>query len=202
MEIRTYQLSDEKKWLNCLMLSYFNSDYYDQLVNMRPRYENVTIELVATEKDSIIGILDIEVEKHPGHFTSSDKEISGEITYLGVIPEFRKNGIAKKLLEKGKEILKNDFDVTRIEITIRESVFLKTFLKKTGFSPIADSKYYQVYFVEDFFTRLEIDFPFEFMVDIISGFVSEEIFEQLRTSIPPERTIPHLSYEYRKREKD
>jgi len=67
---------------------------------------------VAWEK-KIVGILEIEVEAHPGDICSSDMR-SAMIHTLAVLPEFRGRGFATLLLEEAKKKL-SDKGISRLE---------------------------------------------------------------------------------------
>lgn len=66
----------------------------------------------------------------------------GELLNVATLPEMRKMGIAKKLMDKMISLMKEK-NVTRILLEVRESnVPAKTLYEKYGFSPIAVRKNY------------------------------------------------------------
>lgn len=52
--IRDYQPSDEASWLRCRLLTFFGTDYYDDIVLARPTFERPAIRLVTHADEMII----------------------------------------------------------------------------------------------------------------------------------------------------
>jgi len=97
--IRNYQKGDEKEWLTCHALAYLGSNE-GRLERKKPRYDK-SIELIALIGDEIVGFLEIELEKTAGSVCYKKVEGNGMLWDLGVLPEFRRRGIATKLLHEG-----------------------------------------------------------------------------------------------------
>ena len=52
--IREYNSSDEKKWLQCRLISFHDSAYYDDVYTKKPIFNNSSLELVAELNGEII----------------------------------------------------------------------------------------------------------------------------------------------------
>jgi ribosomal protein S18 acetylase RimI-like enzyme len=87
-EIRAYRNTDASSWLQCRLLSFFPTEYYDNIVVDRPVFENPAHRLVAVEDDTVVGLMDVEV------FTDR-----ATIDVLAVHPEHQRHGLATRLLD-------------------------------------------------------------------------------------------------------
>ena len=84
MQIRNYTKQDEKEWLKCRLLSFFDCSYFDNVVRKKDEYDSNSINLLAIEDDEIIGFIDIEVEKNIKDVCYLDGTLGGVIWDLGV----------------------------------------------------------------------------------------------------------------------
>jgi len=98
--IRNYQPNDEKEWLKCHALAYLGSNERI-LERSKPKYHGKTVELVALYDKKIVGFLDIELEETPGSICFRKAEGNGMLWDIGVLPKFRRRGVATKLLNEG-----------------------------------------------------------------------------------------------------
>jgi ribosomal protein S18 acetylase RimI-like enzyme len=98
--IREYKVDDEKEWLKCHALVYFDSNER-RLERNKPRYAGKSIELIALVDDKILGFLDIEQEETPGSICYKKLDGNGMLWDIGVTLEFRRKGIATRLLNEG-----------------------------------------------------------------------------------------------------
>ncbi|GAA1604602.1 GNAT family N-acetyltransferase [Kribbella hippodromi] len=87
-EIRDYRTTDADTWLRCRLLSFFDTEYFDDVAVQRPAYENPAHQLVAVENDAVIGLMDVEI--FPDRAT---------IAVLAVHPDHRRRGLASQLLD-------------------------------------------------------------------------------------------------------
>ena len=71
------------------------------MLREKQKYAGRAIELVATIEGRIVGFLDIGLEASPGEICYRKVEGNGMIWDTGVLPEFRRMGIATKLLDEG-----------------------------------------------------------------------------------------------------
>jgi GNAT superfamily N-acetyltransferase len=193
--IRRYSPSDEDNWIKCQLHTYLESFYFDVLDKVKPRYENPAIELVGMENDTIVGILDIEIEQEQGQFCFDETERSGMISIIGVLPTHRRKGIGTKLIEKGIESIQENYDIHRIEIWVREDPGITYWLKKIQFQEI--HLFYEVILTTDFFDKYQIDVPFGIIPTFLTGNVESKGFSELTQQHPPEKTYPILIYEKR-----
>lgn len=87
-EIRDYRDADAPSWLRCRLLSFFGTEYYDDIVVDRPVFEKPAHRLVAVEDNTVVGLMDVEV------FTDR-----ATIDVLAVHPEHQRHGLATRLLD-------------------------------------------------------------------------------------------------------
>lgn len=193
IKISQYDPLDEEKWLQCLFTSYCTSSYFDELIKVKPRYETPSVELVGILKDDIVGILDIEIEQEAGQFCFDENERSGMISIIGVLSQYRRRGIATKLVEKSLESLQNDHNVHRLEISVRDEPGTIAWLKKNRFQEIY--RFFEVLLTTDFFDKYNIDLPFGITPTFLKGNIESEGFSKLTQQHPPERTYPIIIFE-------
>ncbi|WP_042148864.1 GNAT family N-acetyltransferase [Paucisalibacillus sp. EB02] len=142
MEIREYQPTDEQGWLRCRVLSFLDTAYFDNVLKEKEHYDNPSIELVAVEDNQIVGLLDIEYEVEERTVCSRGSGLGGMIWHIAVHPDYRRNGIASKLLKKGEEMAK-DNKLNRLEAWTRDDKWVNTWYRNSGFQ-LVDS-YLHVY---------------------------------------------------------
>jgi len=128
--IRDYQPEDEKEWLKCHALTYLSSNERT-LERNKPKYHGKTIELVALTNKTIIGFLDIELEETPGSVCFKKVRGNGTLWDIGVLPKFRRRGVATQLLNEGIKRGK-ELDMKRLEAWSIEPPAWK-FYEKYGF---------------------------------------------------------------------
>ncbi|WP_327638816.1 GNAT family N-acetyltransferase [Kribbella sp. NBC_00482] len=87
-EIRDYRDTDAATWLRCRLLSFFGTEYYDDVVTQRPVFDNPAHRLVAVDNDTVIGLIDVEI--FPDRAT---------IDVLAIHPDHQRHGLATRLLE-------------------------------------------------------------------------------------------------------
>ncbi|MER7246738.1 GNAT family N-acetyltransferase [Kribbella sp. NPDC000426] len=87
-EIRDYRDADAASWLRCRLLSFFGTEYYDDVVVDRPSFENPAHRLVAVDGETVIGLMDVEI--FPDRAT---------IDVLAVHPDHQRSGLATRLLD-------------------------------------------------------------------------------------------------------
>lgn len=87
IEIRIYDPTDESSWLRCRALSFLSTCYYDDVWTKRP--ETPAVQLVAAHDGTIVGILDVEVERE-----------LATIDTVATHPDYTGQGIASKLLAR------------------------------------------------------------------------------------------------------
>jgi len=135
-KIIQYENHYEKSWLRCRVLSFLDSAYYDDVHIEKEKYENPSIALIAVSGVEVVGFLDMEYELEPNTICSKNlklaQHLAGMIWHLGVHPDYRKQGIAKKMLEKAVESAKEK-DLKRLEAWTRDDEFVCDWYEKNGF---------------------------------------------------------------------
>ena len=158
MIIRNYQKEDEEGWLECRLLSFYRSSYYDDVIFEKPTYTNDVIDLIAEEDGKIIGLIEIEVEDESNENTDLicylDGKRGGNIWNLAVLPAYQKRGIASQLLEEAIQIAKKR-GITRFEAWTQDDKASMGWYEKCGFD--FRESYLNVY-AKDEIKELDIDF--------------------------------------------
>lgn len=103
MIIRNYSQVDEKAWLYCRVVSFFDCSYNNDVKTQKDIYEHPSICLVAEDNNCIIGFIDVEIDSND--LSCNNGERGAIIWHLGVLPEYRKQGVAKQLWLQVKEQL-------------------------------------------------------------------------------------------------
>lgn len=135
MLIRKYSKLDERDWLKCRLLSFFDSSYFDNIVHKKDGYDSNAINLVAIEDNKIVGFLDIEIEQRIKEVCKLDGKLGGVIWDIGVLPEYRRKKIATRLLEKAKIIAKEK-QVSRFEAWTQDDIPANKWYQKNNFKYI------------------------------------------------------------------
>jgi ribosomal protein S18 acetylase RimI-like enzyme len=86
--IRPYLGTDRDAWLRCRLLSFFGTEYYDDVVVERPVLEPPALALVADQDGSVIGLMDVAVEGD-----------AATIEVVAVHPVHARRGVATALLD-------------------------------------------------------------------------------------------------------
>jgi ribosomal protein S18 acetylase RimI-like enzyme len=132
MIIRDYKVQDETGWVRCRAISFLDCSYFDDVKREKEVYENPSVCLVAEENATIIGFIDVEYEKSIGEVCYLKGDIGATIWNLGVLPEYRKEGVAWKLFEKAKERLLQQ-GIKRIEVWTQDDEESNNWYLKQGF---------------------------------------------------------------------
>lgn len=145
--IRPYQPADEAQWLQCRVLAFLDTAYFDIVYREKEHYSNPSIELVAELKGQVIGLIDIECEDKPGSLCSlpAVPEIAGKagmICNLAVHPDYRRMGIGKALLEAAIA-LAHPFHLQRLEAWTRDDAATLRWYEAQGFEKV--ESYWHVY---------------------------------------------------------
>jgi hypothetical protein len=84
MFVRPYQTEDEIGWVRCRVLSFLDTAYYDNVLQVKETYNNPAIELIAIEGDQVVGLLDIEYEVEEGTVCSGRRRFRrNDLAYCG-----------------------------------------------------------------------------------------------------------------------
>ena len=141
--IRTYNSSDEKKWLKCRLLSFHDSAYYDDVYTEKPTFNNLSLELVAERNGEIIGILDVEKDNKDGSICYCKSGIGAMIWTIAILPDYRRFGIASKLVESAMNWAKSK-DINFIEAWTRDDSWVLDWYESLDFNRF--HSYWHVYF--------------------------------------------------------
>lgn len=132
MIIRAYRPEDEQGWLRCRVLAFLDTAYYDNVLREKETYDNQSIELVAEQGGEIVGLIDVEIESKAGEVCSASNTLSGMIWHIAVHPDYRRAGIAAKLLEEVEKRARN-MRIERLEAWTRDDEFVRQWYVKYGF---------------------------------------------------------------------
>ncbi len=128
--IQKYEDKFENEWLRCHAIAYLHSNER-RIEHIKPKYTGKTIELVALDGEKVLGYLDIELEEVPGSMCYKKTDGNGMLWDIGVLPEYRRKGIATKLVDEGIKHGKN-LGMKRLEAWSIEPNAWK-FYEKYGF---------------------------------------------------------------------
>ena len=144
--IRPYNSSDEKQWLRCRLISFHDSAYYDDVYISKPIFKNSSLELVAEVNGKIVGILDLEKDNKDGSICYCKSGIGAMIWTIAVLPDYRRFGIARKLVVKAMDWGKNK-DVDFIEAWTRDDDWVLDWYESLDFDRF--HSYWHIYFKGD-----------------------------------------------------
>ncbi len=131
-DLRDYRDTDSASWLECRLLSFFRTDYYDDVVIERPRFDPADY-LVAVENDTVVGLMDLEL---------IEAEHKATIDVLAVHPRHQRRGIANALLENGLVRLR-DRGVRTLDAWTRGDEAANAWYRSAGF--VERYRYLHVY---------------------------------------------------------
>ena len=130
MVIRNYIESDERNWLRCRMASFLDCSYYNDVKTKKEIYEHPSICLVAEDKGVLVGFIDAELDSND--LACNNGERGAVIWHLGVLPEYRKKGVAKQLWLRVKEQLLQR-EIHYCEVWTQEDIPANLFYRSMGF---------------------------------------------------------------------
>lgn len=141
--IRPYEDRDERGWLICRLLSFFDTAFFDAVEREKGRYDKPSIELVAEKDGTIVGLLDVECEseglaERPG--------VGGMIWHLATHPDHQRQGIASALLDEA-ERQAGKRGLVRLEAWTRDDAQTQRWYERHGFVQI--DSYLHVYLERD-----------------------------------------------------
>lgn len=155
--IRSYEPRDETGWLQCRVLAFLETAYFDDVLKKKERYVAPAIELVADLNGAIIGLLDIECETEPKTVCSPTDEASqglaGMIWHIAVHPDYQRRGIAQALLNEAKNLAVLQ-KVERFEAWTREDPPINKWYQNHGFRKI--EKYYHIFTTQEEMRKTKI----------------------------------------------
>ncbi len=142
IEIVKYNPNYERGWLHCRVLSFLNTQYFNDVYQKKEVYEAESIELVALENDQVIGLIDIEIENAPQDFCSNKDTLSAMLWHIAVHPDHQRKGIGELLLSEATTQLISR-GIKRMEAWTKEDDFVRKWYFKNDFK-----KFYSYYHVK------------------------------------------------------
>ena len=119
--VRGFRGTDEVGWLRCRALSFLDTAYFDDVLPAKPTYPGNAIELVATQDDLVVGILDIAID---GPLAT--------IETIAVHPDALRKGLASRLLDEAVQRLPSG--TIEIDAWTREDGAANAWYKSQGFA--------------------------------------------------------------------
>jgi len=134
LSIRPYEPRDEADWLQCRLLSFFDTDYYDDVKIAKTPLPSDSIQLVAEHEGRIVGLIDVEL----------GGDLDGElatIDSIAVLRDDRRHGIGRALLDRAIDLL--PAHVRQLDAWTRESPGANAWYRHSGF--VEEQVYLHVY---------------------------------------------------------
>jgi GNAT superfamily N-acetyltransferase len=133
--IRPYEHTDERGWVECRVLAFLDSAYFDNVEREKERWERPSIELVAEVDGRIVGLIDLECEEEPGTVCRDGTGLGAMIWHVAVMPEFRRHGIASRLLANAEDELR-ERGIERVEAWTRDDPWVQQWYESQGFEQV------------------------------------------------------------------
>ena len=133
--IRSYVDADERAWVECRVLAFLDSAYFDAVEREKEHYKRPSIELVAEEDGTIVGMIDVECEEEPGTVCEDRPGLGGMIWHIAVLRDFRRQGIASRLLAAAEEAARAR-GIERFEAWTRDDPWVQQWYESHGFQQI------------------------------------------------------------------
>lgn len=132
MEITPYHSNYEKGWLQCRVLAFLETAYYDNVLRVKETYHCPAIELVAIYQDKIVGLIDVEYETEKNKVCTGDHGLGGMIWHLAVQPDYQRLGIGYQLLNRA-ERMASQKGINYLEAWTRDNEWVLNWYHKNGF---------------------------------------------------------------------
>lgn len=128
--IREFRPDDERRWLECRLLGFFDTNYYDDVKVAKTQFDSEHLEFVAESGGVIVGLIDVEIDGD-----------SATIDSIAVLPTAQRQGIASALLDHAISALPQC--VATIDAWTRESEGANAWYRAVGFTE--NYRYLHVY---------------------------------------------------------
>lgn len=129
-DVRPLAHGDAQGWVECRLLSFLATSYFDDVRPAPTKFENPTIRLVAVAESLVVGLIDVEL------FDSL-----ATIDTIAVHPQWQGTGIATALLDAAAERLPPE--VIALDAWTREDPPANAWYRRNGF--VAEQHYLHVY---------------------------------------------------------
>ncbi|MGI6192922.1 MAG: GNAT family N-acetyltransferase [Christensenellales bacterium] len=143
MIIRKYCDNDEQAWIRCRAIAFLDSSYWNDVKTEKEKYDKPSISLIAEKDGQIIGFIDTEIDSEHAS-CCREGERNAVIWHLGVLPEYRRLSMAKKLWEETKKRLLAE-NIHYCEVWTQEDEPANRFYQKMGFTLEEDQTWLRCY---------------------------------------------------------
>ena len=133
--IRPYVGADERAWLECRVLAFLDTAYFDSVEREKEGYDRPSVELVAEVDGRIVGLIDVECEDEPGTVCEDRPGLGGMIWHLAVLRDFRRRGIATRLLTAAEDAVRAQ-GIKRFEAWTRDDPWVQGWYESRGFEQL------------------------------------------------------------------
>lgn len=144
--IRRYEPRDEGAWLRCRALSFLDTAYFDDVWTSKPSYENPSLEVVAEKGGHLAGLIEVEKEVEPGTVCSKRSGPRAMIWSIGVLPEYRRQGIGRALVAAAVQWAQDEA-LAYLEAWTRDDAWVQAWYEALGFQQF--DSYWHVYLKDD-----------------------------------------------------
>lgn len=146
MKIIKYTPEYEESWLRCRVLAYLHTSLYEDVETSKPTFDGrPSIELIAVEGDTVVGLLDMVLDTEELNTSFLAKGLGAFLKVIAVHPDHQSKGIGLSLFNTALKELEGT-PIEFIELYTRDDEQANNFYKKLGFELLLET--YDVFGVE------------------------------------------------------